>query len=566
MRTLKQENIKTESAPVKMDLSAFENIFTDPFNMTVKDSAFSVHEILTEIISHYGTLSGGNYWDFKNGQWIISSKEEIAKKSRLSEGLASLSMESALELGCYSICTIEGDKLVNGETLGFSLKKPVSRIEEEITEISNTTHAFYDLEFTIFMKDHAKLFTCLNEMEISIFEDSYKITVSNKNKKRLNQDKLNRFASLDLKDVPPMPKDGHLPDDTRFDDLDIPQRKKKTPRPKDGYIMDPSKLNSRDPIIYNRIKNLDMNSKQRKNEDNLQLQQTQDVSTSTVLGQNLAKTATQKQGKQNIATQQQVAPSIQKQADKMSFAKAYEFVEDVYDSWKEADAYKQYSDTLDLVDKWYHQDSVTLIDDSLMGAFKYIDDLDKASELARKISKLEDDISKTKSRSVLTGLKNDLKEAQQDFDSIMSVINKGRNKLTVGKDVLEDSTNKLEASMEEYLDDYMNNNALWKSVKGKMEKMAKQVETMEALKDKYASHLDLPPLLYRYKELMNTPIPSIMDVESLKINDVDVLHKAWYANMMQYRKALESFNDSLEANYNALSSILGVKAKNRSLF
>ena len=148
----------------------------------------------------------------------------------------------------------------------------------------------------------------------------------------------------------------------------------------------------------------------------------------------------------------------------------------------------------------------------------------------------------------------------------MSIITAGRGKISQGKETLDASASKLEASLEEYLDDYMNNNALWKTVKGKMEKMAKQVEMMEALKNKYASNLDLPPLLYRYKDLMATPTPSIIDIESLKINDVDVLYKAWYADMMQYRKTLESFNDSFQANYDALARILGVKAKTRSLF
>lgn len=168
------KKIVKESAPVKLDLSAFESIFTDPFNMSVKDSDFSVHEILTELLSHYGALSGGNYWDF-SGQWTVATCKEVADKSHLSEGLAQLSMDSALELGCYSICTLEGDILINGEHLGLSLRKPVARIENEITEISHSTHAFYDLEFTIFMKDGSKLFTCLNEMEISISDDQYKI-------------------------------------------------------------------------------------------------------------------------------------------------------------------------------------------------------------------------------------------------------------------------------------------------------------------------------------------------------------------------------------------------------
>ena len=81
--------------------------------------------------------------------------------------------------------------------------------------------------------------------------------------------------------------------------------------------MNPADLKGNDPTIANRIKNLDMNRYSRKNEEELRLIQQQDISTDTVLGQNLAKTATQKLGKQNIATQQQVSPSIQKQADKL---------------------------------------------------------------------------------------------------------------------------------------------------------------------------------------------------------------------------------------------------------
>lgn len=558
--------IRKESLSQKLDLSAFENIFTDPLTFNVKDSHFSGQEVVTNLISHYGALSGGNYCVFEQGHWGQGSVSTISDKSHLSEGLSDLSVQSAIECGAYSLMTLEGDTLVNGDSLSLSLRKPVARIEDEITEITHTTHAFYDLEMSIFTKDKTKVFTCLNEVEISLSGDDYKVQVTNKNKKRLNQDKLDRYSSLDMMDKPPIPRGKHLPDDKRFDDLDIPQRKKRVPKPKDGYMMNPADLKGNDPTIANRIKNLDMNRYSRKNEEELRLIQQQDISTDTVLGQNLAKTATQKLGKQNIATQQQVAPSIQKQADKMSYAQAYEYVNDVNKAWEDADPYKQFSDTIKLVDQWYKQDSATLINDSLMGAFKYIDDLYKASELARKISKLEDDISKTKSRSELTKLKKELVQVRKEFDDTMGIITAGRGKISQGKEILDASATKLEASLEEYLDDYMSNNALWKTVKGKMEKMSKQVEMMEALKNKYASNLDLPPLLYRYKDLMATPTPSIIDIESLKINDVDILYKAWYADMMQYRKTLESFNDSFQANYDALARILGVKAKTRSLF
>ena len=575
MLRLKNKEIKNESAPVRLDLSAFENIFTSPLNFTVKDTPLAEAELLTGILSHYGILSGGNYYNFKDGKWDLATQKQIADKSNLSDSLAALSMTSAVEVGCYSNSMLEGDILVNGSNLNTSFRKSIRRISEEITEISNTTHAFYDLEFAIYLKDNTKVFHCLNEVEVSISDKSYKVDVHNKNKKRINQDKLNRFASLDFMPVPPPqhppkphePPHHPLPDDTRFDDLDIPQRKKKTPKDKDGYKMDFKGLKE-DPSIVNRVRGLDMNARKRKYEAEQQLQfnQGQVQSTDTVLGQNLAKTAQQKLGKQNIATQQQVSPSVQKQADKMTPAKAYDFIEDVADTWKEADAYEQYRDTLDLVNHWYKQNSVTIIDDSLMGSFKYIEDLHRASELARKIGQLEDTIANTKSKATLTSLRKELKDNQNAFNDIMKTIKKGKERLTVGKSVLDDSAAKLDACIEDYIDDYQVNLSQWKSVQDKMAKMSKQIETMEALKDKYVSNMDLPPLLYRYKVLMSMPLPSIIDVESLKINDVDILQKAWYNNMLEYRDALESFNDSFQANYNALANVIGIKAKSRSLF
>lgn len=561
-----RKNIRKESAPVSLDLSAFENIFTSPLSFSIKDTALSEAEILTGIISHYGILSGGNYFNFKDGKWDLATTKQISDKSNLSEGLASLSMTSSIELGCYAVSMLEGDVLVNGESLQTSFRKSIKRISEEITEISNTTHAFYDLEFSIFLKDHTKVFHCLNEIEVSIQGSSYLIDVKNKNKKRINYDKLSRYASLDLNPMPKLPP--HLlPKDNRFDDLDIPQRKKRVPKDKDGYKMDFKGLKE-DPSIVNRVRGLDMNARKRKYEAEQQLQfnHGQVQSTDTVLGQNLAKTAQQKLGKQNIATQQQVSPSIQKQADKMTPAKAYDFIEDVADTWKEADAYEQYRDTLDLVNHWYKQNSVTIIDDSLMGSFKYIEDLHRASELARKIGQLEDTIANTKSKATLTSLRKELKDNQNAFNDIMKTIKKGKERLTVGKSVLDDSAAKLDACIEDYIEDYQVNISQWKSVQDKMAKMSKQIETMEALKDKYVSNMDLPPLLYRYKVLMSMPLPSIIDVESLKINDVDILQKAWYNNMLEYRDALESFNDSFQANYNALANVIGIKAKSRSLF
>ena len=561
-----RKNIRKESAPVSLDLSAFENIFTSPLSFSIKDTALSEAEILTGIISHYGILSGGNYFNFKDGKWDLATTKQISDKSNLSEGLVSLSMTSSIELGCYAVSMLEGDVLVNGESLQTSFRKSIKRISEEITEISNTTHAFYDLEFSIFLKDHTKVFHCLNEIEVSIQGSSYLIDVKNKNKKRINYDKLSRYASLDLNPMPKLPP--HLlPKDNRFDDLDIPQRKKRVPKDKDGYKMDLKGLKE-DPSIVNRVRGLDMNARKRKYEAEQQLQfnQGQVQSTDTVLGQNLAKTAQQKLGKQNIATQQQISPSIQKQADKMTPAKAYDFIEDVADTWKEADAYEQYRDTLDLVNHWYKQNSVTIIDDSLMGSFKYIEDLHRASELARKIGQLEDTIANTKSKATLTSLRKELKDNQNAFNDIMKTIKKGKERLTVGKSVLDDSAAKLDACIEDYIEDYQVNISQWKSVQDKMAKMSKQIETMEALKDKYVSNMDLPPLLYRYKVLMSMPLPSIIDVESLKINDVDILQKAWYNNMLEYRDALESFNDSFQANYNALANVIGIKAKSRSLF
>lgn len=561
-----RKNIRKESAPVSLDLSAFENIFTSPLSFSIKDTALSEAEILTGIISHYGILSGGNYFNFKDGKWDLATTKQISDKSNLSEGLVSLSMTSSIELGCYAVSMLEGDVLVNGESLQTSFRKSIKRISEEITEISNTTHAFYDLEFSIFLKDHTKVFHCLNEIEVSIQGSSYLIDVKNKNKKRINYDKLSRYASLDLNPMPKLPP--HLlPKDTRFDDLDIPQRKKRVPKDKDGYKMDFKGLKE-DPSIVNRVRGLDMNARKRKYEAEQQLQfnQGQVQSTDTVLGQNLAKTAQQKLGKQNIATQQQVSPSVQKQADKMTPAKAYDFIEDVADTWKEADAYEQYRDTLDLVNLWYKQNSVTIIDDSLMGSFKYIEDLHRASELARKIGQLEDTIANTKSKATITSLRKELKDSQSAFNDIMKTIRKGKEHLTVGKSVLDDSAAKLDSCIEDYIEDYQVNISQWKSVQDKMVKMSKQIETMEALKDKYVSNMDLPPLLYRYKVLMSMPLPSIIDVESLKINDVDILQKAWYNNMLEYRDALESFNDSFQANYNALANVIGIKAKSRSLF
>lgn len=561
-----RKNIRKESAPVSLDLSAFENIFTSPLSFSIKDTALSEAEILTGIISHYGILSGGNYFNFKDGKWDLATTKQISDKSNLSEGLVSLSMTSSIELGCYAVSMLEGDVLVNGESLQTSFRKSIKRISEEITEISNTTHAFYDLEFSIFLKDHTKVFHCLNEIEVSIQGSSYLIDVKNKNKKRINYDKLSRYASLDLNPMPKLPP--HLlPKDNRFDDLDIPQRKKRVPKDKDGYKMDFKGLKE-DPSIVNRVRGLDMNARKRKYEAEQQLQfnQGQVQSTDTVLGQNLAKTAQQKLGKQNIATQQQVSSSVQKQADKMTPAKAYDFIEDVADTWKEADAYEQYRDTLDLVNLWYKQNSVTIIDDSLMGSFKYIEDLHRASELARKIGQLEDTIANTKSKATLTSLRKELKDSQSAFNDIMKTIRKGKEHLTVGKSVLDDSAAKLDSCIEDYIEDYQVNISQWKSVQDKMAKMSKQIETMEALKDKYVSNMDLPPLLYRYKVLMSMPLPSIIDVESLKINDVDILQKAWYNNMLEYRDALESFNDSFQANYNALANVIGIKAKSRSLF
>jgi hypothetical protein len=271
------------------------------------------------------------------------------------------------------------------------------------------------------------------------------------------------------------------------------------------------------------------------------------------------KTATQKLGKQVATNTQQVSKSIQSQVDKMSYQKAFDTLEDIKCVWDDTDAYNQYTDTVDLSSNWYQNNLV------LVSGFDVIDKSYKAADLMRKIAKLREDFYNTKSRSAQSKIQKELDKAQDELNQLLPEVQKALHGAQ-GYDQVEKKTQELEERREEYLDDSVKNIAEWKALRDRMEKAGKMIETLEALKSKYISRHDLPPLMPRYKELMETPIPSLIDIDEFEKPDAGVTFTAWRDSMVKYKKALDAFNNAFYTIYDVLAPILGVKARNKSLF
>ena len=470
----------------------------------VKDSNTTVSEILNTIIEHYGVFHDGLLWGFRNNTWYQRQPE--------------------LELSIsYSNIVIEGDILVKGESLSITQRKIAKRIEEELPEITSSTQAYYDLTLEIYDLEYNKSYVVLHEIQIGQHKEGYKVIIEFRSIRSLNTDRgTDRFSDLDYKDSTSS-DNRDIPEDNRYKTLDLDPVGKKNKRFKD-------KPDSR-------FTSLDLNSLNlhKDFEDLLFQQDTQ---------QDQVQTAQQKLGKQQTSVQ--VSKSIQSQVDKMSYQKAYDAIEEAKKAWDDTDAYDQYTDTVELASKWYG-DNLVLVD-----SFDIIDKIYYAADLTKKIAKLEDEIANTKSRATVTKLKKELDQLNKDLSNITPQIQSSLHG-SKGYSAIENKAEELEEKMEDYIEDYQSNLAEWKALQDKMSKAGKMIEIMEALKSKYADNLDLPPLLYRYKSLMETP-------------DLNVLYTAWRKSMNDYRKELQSFNDSFQDNYEALSRILALKSKSRSLF
>ena len=426
------------------------------------------------------------------------------------------------------VFTLEG---YTSTSLNF-MEKASSYIEEELQDITSTTKAYYDLVITG-MLDSKKVFTSTTEVSISLGKDEYIVTGKNLDFHWVVRSFSNRLS--DINDTSSIPSKKEIEPSLRYSTIDYDPK---------GVPMKRVRSVKADP----RFSTLDLNS--RKNEE---LSFQQDLQQD----QALSKVATQKLGKQ--VNTQQVSKSVQSMVDKMSPQKALDTIDSAKDAWEEADPYKQYTDTIDLSYKWYG-DNVVLVD-----SFAIIDKIYYAADLIKKIAELEKDLLQTKSRASITKINKEIDQCKKDLSNISPQIESSL-KGAKGYAAIEDRAKDIEDKMESYIDDYQHNLAEWKSIQSKIEKLGKQVEIMEALKDKYASQYDLPSLLPRYKELVNAQLPAIMDIEEMEGVNLNAIITSWRKAIREYRKNIESFGSAFQDAYDKLANILAVKAKNRSLF
>ena len=501
---------------MKESMSVLENLYQTEIEYEVKDDENSSENIISNLLEYYGVIHDTKLYLFKNNSWVQTDPK--------------------IELSIsFTKVYLEGDLIANGETLTASLQKAQTRIEEELPEITTSTQAYYDVQIDFYDLDEKKCFTVLNELKVSFSHSVYAVTCTNKEKHWVGKSTVNRLSDID--ETPFVNYNREIPVNNRYATLDLDPKGQKMKRQKE-------KPNQR-------FATLDLNKKNRLKPEFEALLFQQDTQ------QDVVQTAQQKLGKQTST--QQVSKSIQSQADKMSYQKAYDTVEDAMKAWDDADAYDQYKDTVELASKWYG-DNLVLVD-----SFDIIDKIYYAADLTRKIARLEDDIANTKSRATIAKLTKELDQVKKDLANITPQIQDSL-KGAKGYDAVEAKAKELENNMEDYVEDYQSNLSEWKALKGKMEKAGKLIELMEALKNKYAEQYDLPPLLSRYKSLMDTPIPTIMDIESMDTPNLDAVYTAWRQSMQEYRKELESFSDSMRSNYDVLSRLLALKAKSKSLF
>ena len=455
-------------------------------------------------------------------------------------GMKSIGSSLGVGIPFYLKFYIEGDLLIDGSDLSSNYTKIVKRINEELPEIDYSTQAYYDLVEDVLDDKNKRVFTSASEIKISLSKDGFLVNIHHVSNKWLLKDVFNRMDSLFDDEELDTPKE--ILNNFRYSSLDV-DLKGNIRKTKDKSV--------------SRFSGLDLNSK-RKNKKKLKPEfEALLFQQDTQQDQTQVKTAAQRLGKQ-VATQQ-VAKSIQSKVDKMSYQQAYDAVENAMKVWDDTDPYEQYTDTIELASKWYGDNLV------LVNGFDIIDKIYYAADLARKISELEEAIYNTKSRSAIAKLEKELDTVKKDLSKITPEIQASLQGAK-GYDAVEARAKELEDKMDDYVEDYHSNISEWKAIKGKMEKAGKLIETMEAIKEKYAGQYDLPPLMSRYKSLMQTPIPTIMDVESMETPDLNSVYTAWRQSMQNYRKELESFTESIRANYDVLAKLLALKAKSKSLF
>lgn len=500
---------------IKEAQAMLDTLFNKNYSFVIKESGNTPIDILNGIVECMGVIHDNLLWEFKNNIW--------AQAHPTVELLAS-----------YSNMMLEGDIILKGESLTFSYSKSAQRIGEELKEITTSMQAYYDLQIDVYGEEDIKLYTVDDEVQVSLDEEGYKVDIIYKESHWARTPSSDRYSTLDYTDS--NADSSSIEEDPRFSGLDMDPKGAKVKKVKEKPIY--------------RYQDLDLNNYNIRNgfESLLFQQDTQ---------QSQAQTAQQKLGKQ-VATQQ-VSKSIQSQVDKMSYQKAYDMVEDAKKAWDDTDAYHQYVDTVELASNWYQNNCVQV------SGFDVIDKSYYAADLMRKIASLEDSMAHTKSRSALAKMSKELEQVKGDLNKILPEI-KDVLKGATGQDEVDARTKELEKRKEEYSEVYRDNLAEWKAIKDKMEKAGKLIETMEALKVKYASQYDLPPLLSRYKELIATQVPNLIDVDSLEEADAGLLYTAWRQSMIEFRKELENFNDSFRANYDVLARVLALKAKSRSLF
>ena len=515
-----------------MDKKKLEAIYTKPFSFKVFDNKDAAMQIVIGIVKHY----------------FVSLEDENIKVNLI----------------------LDGDSLKDKSFY----KKTSSRIQEELEDIDKVTEAYYDLIIELYLgKD--KIVSFNNEISISLDKIGFLVEGKNESVHWHNAQKLDRYANMDYAHVPKKPHDveadpfyvGNFAsvtaDDMKnFDPKTFDPNTIKAPRGVGYYGRDTFKPRTRmsaDPrfagLDLNK-RNLNKYNKERVDEEQLTLKQ--DTELDQDLTQLKGTSAKQKLGKQTSTDQ--VSKSVQSTVDKMSYQKAYDTVEEIKDAWDDADPYHQYTDTLNLSDKWYGN-NVVLVD-----SFDVIDKIYYAADLTRKILDLEEEIADTKSRTALAKLKKELEKNKSDLEKITPEIDKAMNGAK-GYDAIKNRADDLQKKMDNYIDDYRKNLADWKAIKGKLKKMSKMVETLDALRIKYTSNRnDVPALLPRYKALMEQPIPTIIDIENLDNVNLSTVYTTWRNTMQDYKKNLNSFNDAFIMTYNILAPMLAVKAKSRSLF
>ena len=172
----------------------------------------------------------------------------------------------------------------------------------------------------------------------------------------------------------------------------------------------------------------------------------------------------------------------------------------------------------------------------------------------------------SKSRAKTDKLNKEKDVLRRELDTINDAL-PTYNVSSDSADILKAQADMLKEKEREYTQEYKKNISEWEDMFGKLDKLKKQVELMDALRIKYITDRnDIKAVLPKYKALVDSTIPAIIDIRDLDDVHPEVAYTAWDVARRDYLNKLDEFNTAFKECYDVLAPILAVKAKSRSLF